>query len=71
MRTERKKTCSNCKTEFSCYTENCWCKELPKIMPLQEGGDCFCEECLKKKIEEKQARPFDCAQGDTSSKKIN
>jgi len=50
---ERKKTCHSCNTVFSCYIENCWCKELPPIMAISEETDCICPECLKKAIDEK------------------
>jgi hypothetical protein len=53
MSIERKKVCSQCQTEFSCFTENCWCAELPQIMPLSEGGDCLCPDCLKVTIDKK------------------
>ena len=50
---ERKKQCERCKTVFSCYTTNCWCNELPQIMPLPENENCLCPECLKITIDYK------------------
>ena len=48
---ERKKTCPRCNSLFSCYTGNCWCNELPQIMPLNDNEDCLCPDCLKKEID--------------------
>ncbi|MCR6642420.1 MAG: DUF5522 domain-containing protein [Sporocytophaga sp.] len=53
MNTIRIKTCSRCNTNFSCSTQNCWCNELPPVMSLPEGGDCYCPLCLKSIIKEK------------------
>jgi hypothetical protein len=50
----RNKICSRCDTVFSCYMENCWCSKLPNIMPMSENEDCYCPECLKKMITEKE-----------------
>jgi hypothetical protein len=52
----RTKTCPACGTDFSCCTNNCWCAELPQIIPLTDKGDCYCPECLKKKISEKMGK---------------
>lgn len=51
--TERKKKCQRCEVVFSCYTENCWCNELPQIMPLTENEECLCPICLKLTIDAK------------------
>jgi hypothetical protein len=51
--TERRKACEQCGTEFSCYTNDCWCNELPNIVPLDLERGCLCPECLKKLIEKK------------------
>lgn len=50
---ERKKVCPRCLAVFSCCTENCWCEDLPQIMPLSEFEDCLCYDCLKIEIENK------------------
>jgi transcriptional regulator NrdR family protein len=50
---ERRKVCELCGTEFSCFTEECWCSELPPIMPLDENKGCLCPECLGREIEQK------------------
>lgn len=52
-RLERKKICASCRIEFSCYTHNCWCAELPNLIPLTAGNDCLCPGCLKKAIARK------------------
>jgi hypothetical protein len=53
INTERKKVCTECKKEFSCYTSDCWCSELPQIMSLSETEDCLCPQCLKTAIDKK------------------
>ncbi len=50
---EKVKVCSQCKTTFSCFSENCWCSELPLVMPMIEGEDCLCPKCLKAVIDKK------------------
>ena len=50
---ERKKSCPRCGTAFGCCSENCWCSELPNIMPLVDNEDCLCYDCLKKEIDNK------------------
>jgi hypothetical protein len=50
---ERKKVCPNCQTEFSCFTENCWCNELPRVMTLEDSKGCLCPDCLKIAIDNK------------------
>ncbi|MFM7023930.1 MAG: hypothetical protein ACKOXB_13245 [Flavobacteriales bacterium] len=53
-RKERIKCCSHCNNSFSCFTKDCWCAELPLVMPLKtDGGNCLCPDCLKKAIEDK------------------
>lgn len=48
------KVCRNCSAEFSCgHLGGCWCSELPNIMPLEEGKDCLCPDCLKEVIDAK------------------
>ncbi len=48
---ERKKRCPRCQSVFSCRTENCWCDNLPQIMPLSGNEDCLCWDCLNIEIE--------------------
>lgn len=50
---EKHKKCVNCSKPFSCYTDGCWCAELPMIMPMENITDCLCPTCLKAAIEEK------------------
>lgn len=50
---EKHKLCVNCGIPFSCYTQGCWCGELPRIMPMENITDCLCPVCLKSGINEK------------------
>lgn len=50
---EKFKRCAKCNNPFSCYTEGCWCAELPMIMPMENITDCLCPNCLKETINEK------------------
>lgn len=50
---EKHKICVNCGIPFSCYTQGCWCAELPMIMPMENITDCLCPNCLKAAIAEK------------------
>ncbi|MNU63812.1 ATP-binding region [compost metagenome] len=50
---EKRKKCVNCQKPFSCYTDGCWCAELPMIMPMENITDCLCPNCLKAAIDEK------------------
>jgi len=56
------KTCSSCKTSFTCDIENgkdsCWCFDLPNVIPLgnitindSSDNDCLCPQCLQNMIE--------------------
>jgi SAM-dependent methyltransferase len=49
------KTCEVCGNQFECGpnegSSQCWCTELPNIMPYPASGDCLCPDCLKRKIE--------------------
>lgn len=47
------KECTECGTAFECRNDSrgCWCEELPAVMPLTEGAQCLCPDCLKAKIE--------------------
>lgn len=53
---EKHKKCVNCQKPFSCYTDGCWCAELPMIMPMENSTDCLCPNCLKAVIDEKLAQ---------------
>jgi hypothetical protein len=50
---ERRKSCEQCGKEFSCYTSDCWCNDLPNIVPLDMERGCLCPECLKTLIDKK------------------
>lgn len=47
------KNCTECGVAFECQSESrgCWCEALPAVMPLAEGAQCLCPDCLKAKIE--------------------
>lgn len=51
------KTCSLCGCRFGCGAQDphgeCWCAKLPHVMELKAGEDCYCPDCLKRKIEER------------------
>ena len=51
--------CANCGTSLFCGAVNgnaeCWCMELPRVMPIDENASCFCKNCLEKEIENKYA----------------
>ena len=47
------KDCPRCGNVFSCCPENCWCNELPPIMPLNDYEECLCPACLKDAIQVK------------------
>ena len=47
--------CVTCKTNFQCEVEkanNCWCAQLPAILPIGEEASCLCPTCLKNKTKE-------------------
>lgn len=50
---EKQKLCVDCGVPFSCYTKDCWCAELPMIMPMENIIDCLCPACLKAVINKK------------------
>ncbi len=50
---EKHKKCVKCNKSFSCYTDGCWCAELPMIMPMENSTDCLCPVCLTAAIDEK------------------
>lgn len=52
---EKSKKCVNCSKPFSCFTDGCWCAELPMIMPMENITDCLCPGCLKAAIDERLA----------------
>ena len=44
------KTCAMCGASFGCGNNSqqpCWCSQYPAIMPIENGQDCRCPECLK------------------------
>jgi len=57
------KKCEECGNTFTCGSHvpgNCWCLDLPKVvpMPTEEGSNCLCPNCLKKKIEKAYHRSY-------------
>ncbi len=44
---ERPKICPNCNTDFSCYSEACWCNNMPRIIKFDNVKNCYCPKCLK------------------------
>lgn len=53
MTGEKPKICSKCNTTFMCYSNNCWCNELPMLIPLDSLRNCYCYNCLKKEVIQK------------------
>ena len=51
------KICSTCRATFGCGSEtagqDCWCNDLPPIMPMDPGVDCRCPTCLKIAVQQK------------------
>ena len=50
------KTCAMCGASFGCGNNSqqpCWCSQYPAIMPIENGQDCRCPECLTTIIQEK------------------
>jgi hypothetical protein len=45
----REKTCPSCATTFECGG-NCWCNDLPKIVPMNSEVGCWCRSCLTKQV---------------------
>jgi uncharacterized protein len=43
--------CVRCGKEFSCGRKaglkRCWCEDLPPVLPVVEGKDCLCPDCLR------------------------
>jgi hypothetical protein len=52
------KICPECKTKFGCSTDGskCWCEDLPNVIPLTEGAECLCPDCLEKKIQNSELK---------------
>jgi SAM-dependent methyltransferase len=48
-----RKNCIECGSDFNCGNEtaDCWCASLPAVLPLTEGAQCLCPDCLQQKIE--------------------
>lgn len=43
--------CNECLKSFSCdNTPQCWCIELPHILPVSTSSTCLCKACLIKAI---------------------
>lgn len=53
------KLCSECGAKFLCGAAStcgqCWCAALPHIMPKNATEDCYCPDCLKRKIAQQLA----------------
>ena len=49
----RDKKCQKCSAEFTCHSSNCWCGDMPNIMPMNPEEGCLCPDCLKEAINEK------------------
>ncbi len=47
----REKICPKCGASFGCSTSNCWCAELPPVIELTPGAECYCPTCLKEIID--------------------
>lgn len=45
--------CPNCNRAFSCYSEDCWCNDMPKIIQVDKVKNCCCQQCLKEIIQAK------------------
>lgn len=46
-----KKYCSDCNNEIICSVDGeCWCSNLPAVMPVKYGQGCRCQSCLAKLI---------------------
>lgn len=45
------KKCSKCNASFECASANCWCNNMPQIMPMNPDAGCMCPECLKTAID--------------------
>jgi len=47
--------CKQCGSEFTCGFDDksaqCWCYDLPNVMPLTKDAksskDCYCQKCLE------------------------
>jgi hypothetical protein len=53
----RQVNCSACGTAFGCNPEGpCWCAEETVRLPMpEEGAECLCPACLRKRAHERQA----------------
>lgn len=50
------KSCSICHSSFACGNTSqqaCWCSQYPALMPVTEGQNCYCSNCLTNIIKEK------------------
>lgn len=50
------KRCEKCSKSFTCSSANCWCSEMPQIMPFSEHEQCLCPDCLKEAISKKMTK---------------
>lgn len=45
-------TCTACNINFQCEVEkatNCWCAQLPTVLPIEEVTSCLCPSCLQER----------------------
>jgi hypothetical protein len=47
------KKCGKCSATFTCSSVNCWCSDMPNIMPMNPEEGCLCPNCLKEAIDRK------------------
>ncbi|HTA81905.1 MAG TPA: ABC transporter substrate-binding protein [Bacteroidia bacterium] len=47
------KKCEKCAKDFTCSSANCWCNNMPQIMPMNPEKGCLCPDCLKEAIDGK------------------
>ncbi len=53
----RRLACARCGCEFDCgLGGGCWCAAEPYRLPMPEGGDCFCPDCLRTAASAQQAQ---------------
>lgn len=42
----RTKICETCREPFPCYSEECWCNDLPPLSSVDPRHECFCPKCF-------------------------
>ena len=61
LSSKSQKRCSDCGAAFECgmgQDQPCWCsREFAPVMPLPDpGADCYCADCLEKRIVRSQPK---------------